>query len=90
MCKIWIFILLFVVTSSRVFAQEDDGILWEITGNDTKRSYILGTCHAVEGDFLDSIPGFATAWINADKIMTECEVNRSLLLNKSPQRINAT
>lgn len=90
MSKICTFILLFIVTSGNVFAQEDDGILWEITGNDAKKSYILGTCHAVEGDFLDSIPGFATAWFHAEKIMTECEVNRSLLTKIENSGENAT
>lgn len=90
MSKICIFILLFIVTSGSGFAQEDDGILWEITGNDAKKSYILGTCHAVEGNFLDSIPGFATAWFHAEKIMTECEVNRSLLTKNENSGENAT
>jgi uncharacterized protein YbaP (TraB family) len=56
--------------------QYSGALLWKISGNDLKKpSYILGTHHAVEVSFLDSIPGLYTALKAAKQVVGEVDMS---------------
>ena len=69
--------LLFVVLSANLFAQADltGSLLWKISGNNLKNpSYILGTFHLKNGDYLNTIPGAMDAILSSNQIIGELDM----------------
>jgi uncharacterized protein YbaP (TraB family) len=50
-------------------------LLWEISGNGVKKSYIFGTNHLVSSDFLDSIPNVFKAYNSCKTVVGEVLLN---------------
>ena len=46
-------------------------LLWKIQAPGARPSYLLGTCHFVEVEYADSIPGFDDAFAACDTLYTE-------------------
>ena len=78
--KAFIAILLFITTSIQLSAQEvkdyTGSLVWKVSGKDlTQPSYILGTHHLIEKNFLDSINGFSEAFANTQQIAGELDMS---------------
>ncbi len=66
-----------VIYSCSSYKSIDGGLLWEITGNGLKEpSYLLGTNHAMSGDFVDSIPGFWDAFNSVEQLVMEYDITK--------------
>ena len=66
-----------VIFSCSSYKSIDGGLLWEITGNGLKEpSYLLGTNHAMSGDFVDSIPGFWDAFNSVEQLVMEYDITK--------------
>ena len=66
-----------VIYSCNSYKSIDGGLLWEITGNGLKEpSYLLGTNHAMSGDFVDSIPGFWDAFNSVEQLVMEYDITK--------------
>jgi len=50
-------------------------LLWEISGNGAKKSYIFGTNHLVSADFLDSVPNVYKAYNSTQVVVGEVLMN---------------
>jgi uncharacterized protein len=60
----------------------EGGLLWEISGNGLQESsYLFGTHHGMNGDFLDSISGFYDALDSVKQIAVESENGRQKKLD---------
>jgi uncharacterized protein YbaP (TraB family) len=70
-------LLLFLFLSVKSFAQIDltGSLLWKISGNNLeKSSYILGTFHLKNGDYLNTIPGAINAIHSSEQIIGELDM----------------
>ena len=69
-----VFIVIYSCNSYKSIA---GGLLWKITGNGLKEpSYLLGTNHAMSGDFVDSIPGFWDAFNSVEQLIMEYDITK--------------
>lgn len=80
--KALIAILLFIVTSIQLSAQEvkdyTGSLLWKVSGKDLAQpSYILGTHHLIDKSFLDSINGFTDAFDATQQIIGELDLSNT-------------
>lgn len=56
-------------------SQIEDAILWKISGNGLEMpSYLLGTCHTVGLEFLDSIPQFWSIYNSVECLIVEIDI----------------
>lgn len=73
-----LFILLLLLFCSQVNGQ----LLWKVSGNGCyEESYLFGTLHLETSEFIDSVPGLASAIENVDVIFGELEGDDMLSMN---------
>ncbi|MCF0195403.1 MAG: TraB/GumN family protein [Bacteroidaceae bacterium] len=63
--------LILTLLTLTIQAQDITPVLYKVTGNGAKPSYIFGTCHTVDISFFDSIPGATKALSKVKKVMLE-------------------
>ena len=73
-----LFILLLLLSCSQAGGQ----LLWKVSGNGCyETSYLFGTLHLETSEFIDSVPGLASAIENVDVIFGELEGDDMLSMN---------
>ncbi|MBR5639711.1 MAG: TraB/GumN family protein [Muribaculaceae bacterium] len=73
-----LFVLLLLLSCSQVNGQ----LLWKVSGNGCyETSYLFGTLHLETSEFIDSVPGLATAIENVDVIFGEIEGDNLTSMN---------
>ena len=60
-----------IIFSFTVIFSAKSQLLWEISGNGAKKSYILGTHHLVSADFLDSVQNVYKAYNSSQIVVGE-------------------
>lgn len=96
--KLLIFTLSLLFSVLGASAQTSDftgAILWKISGNDLKNpSYIIGTNHIINNDFLQSIKGLAQAQMNTAQVIGEIDMDelvaKGQLLQKTAMMPDST
>ena len=74
--------LLFVLLLLLSCAQVNGQLLWRVSGNGCyESSYLFGTLHLETGEFINSVPGLASAIENVDVIFGELEGEDMLSMN---------
>lgn len=75
-------VLLLLLCCSQVNGQ----LLWKVSGNGCyETSYLFGTLHLETGEFIDSVPGLASAIENIDVIFGELEDENLMSMNTMMQ-----
>lgn len=69
-------LLSIILIAASVMMQLQAQVLYKISGNGLeKESYLLGTCHVVDGAFVDSIPGAKEILGNIEQVCGELDMN---------------
>ncbi len=72
MKKALLFVALLLLNTAAAFAQENQSVLWEISGNGLKKSsYLFGTVHIAPISLLDSFPQLAQIAVSCDYAVFE-------------------
>lgn len=80
-----ILLLLAIFCSFQVHGQ----LLWKVSGNGCyESSYLFGTLHLEAGEFIDSVPGLASAIENVDVIFGEIEGENLVSMNTMMKMMN--
>ncbi|HBM16911.1 MAG TPA: hypothetical protein DD381_11280 [Lentisphaeria bacterium] len=70
-------LILFVLYSCDRDNSDEGGLLWRISGNGLKEpSYLFGTNHGMNGDFLDSIPRFFEILDSVRQLAVESDISK--------------
>ncbi|HEX5171275.1 MAG TPA: TraB/GumN family protein [Cyclobacteriaceae bacterium] len=80
-----IFIVLVLTTGvENLLAQHpgiDNALLWKISGNGLQKpSYLFGTYHLLNSDYLETIPKVKSAFEKSDGVVVETELDSSLMM----------
>ncbi len=72
-------ILLIIVLSGNLNAQQSNhSLLWEISGNNLEQpSYLFGTFHLLQDEFLETKPEVLNRYRSAEQVMLEVEIDSS-------------
>lgn len=84
-----IFCLLFIITAGQTDAQNSEqSLLWEISGNGLEQpSYLFGTFHLLQDEFLETKPKVLEKFNASEQIMVEVEIDSSQLQQLSMMAI---
>lgn len=69
-------------------SQDKGALLWKISGNGLKfDSYLYGTFHSVEADFIWTVPHFREVFLNMKQLLYEHEILSSNIPNKKTEKM---
>jgi uncharacterized protein YbaP (TraB family) len=81
----FLLVILVLISTKKTNAQHreiENSLLWKISGNNIQRpSYLFGTYHLLNSEYLETLPGVKSVFEKSDGVVVETELDSSQMTN---------